>query len=76
MVMMAITFAAVFLGTMSVGRVWLAHREIKARAQPPKDIPCDMAARQEEADAWAVLAKARELFPELDLEMMRKQVHP
>jgi hypothetical protein len=82
MIVTALGIAAAFFGTVVTGRSWLAHKDKKAarearrrsRAEPEPVAIC--VSRREEAEAQAVLDRVRALVPDLDLDLMQRQVHP
>lgn len=75
----ALAFGVAFVITMGFGKKVLSRR--KPTEPPPPDTAVVVAeeacfTRQEEIRAWSVLGQARDLFPDLDLELMKRQVHP
>lgn len=69
----ALAVVAAAIGTAVAGRVWLAHAHRRPPAAPEA---VDCSTRLEESEAMQVLDRVRELLPDLDLHMMKRQVHP
>ncbi len=77
----AVAFAVAFIVTLGFGKKVLSSRKIEQAEPPPAETAVVEAeeacfTRQEEIRAWSVVGQARELFPDLDLELMKRQVHP